>query len=330
MDLSRNDVVFVCRVECSEDGGHSIPILRTCLLASKRIAGDILTLTLNVDPDQFASDSRTQIYSNLNLIVKRTSSESNDLRIIQALSLPMKYSITESFNDSILGIVHPDEATYLEGIDSGSTIHSIPQTNLSVSQLKAVDNCINSAISICEGPFASGCTTVLKHSVNYVSNCTNIVICRSGSAVDMLYCDFIKMGIPEHRIVRLGFSSNIGHIQKQYNTLIKNYVEIINSEILSGLDSSSIYTCGEAEYILKSIIEPRWNAFKILLENSTDFTNIQNHYPFSKCFNFENSQNSMGMSKEVFIQHYDTITKVFKISNELAPLELLQEGNIYF
>lgn len=325
-NLNRQDIVFVCRVECNDDSSYSLPVLRTCFFESKKISNNCMIMTLLVDPENFDEDSRVKIFSNLNLLIKRSSAESNDLKVLQSLSNYSDQTIPESIHDAILGIAHPDDISNFDSMTTKNVSKDVVNV-LTEKQNFAVNNCINSRLSLCEGPFSSGCTSVLKQSVIALSSSVNIILSRSGPAVDQLYDDFIEMGVQEHCIVRLGFSSTVDNIQEKYKKIIKLNIDAINTLILSGLDASNIYTCGEAEYVLRGIVQPRWDAFKILLDSTDDLDELLDVYPFAKCLNFSSPDSIQSASKEKFIDHFDRISKYFKISKELAPLELLHDGN---
>lgn len=324
MNLKTSDVVFICRVDAlEEDGTYYLKTMRTVSVDSKTISKSSITFKLLVDPVQFDLDSRTEVYSKINFIVKRSSSESNDIRTLVSSSALASQIPPEFIEDAILGFSHPDEVLSPEALLSDLHIDS----SLSSDQSLAVETCLNSGLFICEGPFGSGCTTVLRHVVkcllNHNKNTT--IIFRSGQAVDSFYRALVESGIPEHQIVRLGFSSSIGHIQQKYTQLIKSIVDKINQEILFGLDSNIIYTCGEADYIRRSVIEPRWKAFRILLESESIISNIIDFYPFAKCLNIDSHRN--GNVIYDFESHFNEICSVFNVAKQLAPLELLQSSN---
>lgn len=282
-----------------------------------------MTLKLLVDPNQFELNSRTEIFSKMNFLVKRSSSESNDIRILKSICQQFKETFPKYLEDSIIGLDNPNEIINpIMNFDFNSHYFS----NLTNEQRLAVGNCINSGLSICEGNFGSGCTTVLKESVRILTkfDSKSVIIIRSGPASEKMYSDLISSEIPEYQIVRLGFSSSLENIQQKYNTIIKKQIEMINDDILSGLDSNIIYTCGEAEYIMRGIIQPRWDAFCILLANEMDHEILLNAYPFAKCLNFK--------SEDCFESHFKKIISLFDVAKILSPLELLQSSNhfIYF
>ena len=308
MDLKRSDVVFVCRVEAQEDGGYVLKTMRSVILDSRTFSKNSITFKLLVDPDQFISDSRTEVYGKLNFIVKRSSSESNDIRILQSIKVQSILNLPDIVEDAILGISHPDEISSPLDCDN------------------SLDGLLNYGLSIVDGPFSSGCTTLLKNATIQLhqSNKNTVVIFRSGPALDLIYGDLINSGIPEHEIVRLGFSSTIGNIQKKYNELIKACVDKINNEILPGFQYNSIYTCGEAEYIMRSHIKPGWDAFRILLDSGETFDALLSIYPFAKCTSFD----ANGKSLSSFEKHYNEICSIFNVAKQLSPLELLQNRTI--
>ena len=340
MDLKSTEAVFVCCVEATGDGQFKLKKLRTVLFHSRSVSsGKILTLKLLVDPLQYDQDSQTrEFFSKLNFIVKRTSSESSDVRLLKALTSELNYELPKFLEDAILGISNPDDsATLINNYNHEiSNSHTKSHQNLTSEQSDAVLNCVNSGLSICEGPFISGCTNVLKASIEEIlsseSSSRIAVICRSGPAVDRIYRDLISLGLPEHQIIRLGFSSTLDHLQQKYNLLIKQYIDLINNDILTGLDCNSIYTCSEAEYIMRGIIQPRWEAFKILLDtmeqNDDSWRNCETLYPFSGCLKFKLDPIG-GSIKKQFEEHFETVSAIFKISKQLSSLELLQSSNTY-
>ena len=310
MELKSSEVVFVCRIDAQEDGSYQVKTLRSVIVDSKSISKNILTLKLLVDPDQYEMNSRTEVYSKLNFIIKRSSSESNDVRILRSVASQITRPLPEFIEDALLGISHPDEVAFLsEPLGSSNAI---------------VNSCLNSGLSIVNGPFGSGVTSAIRDTTKalVLSNRSTVILFRSGPAVDKFYQDLIESGIPEYQIIRLGFSSTLGNLQQKYSNLIKKYVDIINTEILSGFEyNSTIYTCGEADYILRGMIRPQWEAFKILLNDSERESELQSVYPFAKCSNFD------GQNYE---EHYDWICSVFSIAKMLAPLELLQSSKKHF
>lgn len=314
-DMKASEVIFVCRVDAHESGDFELKTLRSVIVDSKSITSNVLTLKLLVDPDQFELSSRTEIFSKLNFVVKRTSSESNDVRLLRSISRQFDKNLPDYLEDSIIGINHPDDI-----IDPEFSI-DYKGCNLTEEQCQAVFKCLNSGVSICEGGFGTGCTTVLKESVKCLhdNDSKSVIIFRSGPAVEKFYQDSISCNIPEYQIVRLGFSSTLENIQQKYNSIIKGHVELINIEILSGLDSNIIYTCGEADYVMRGIIQPRWDAFYILMANEKDRDNLVKNYPFANCLAFN--------SEESFESHFDRIVSVFNVAKILSPLELLQSSN---
>lgn len=319
MDLKTSEVVFVCRIDAQESGEYSIKSLRSVVVDSKSVSKNILTLKLLVDPDQFDVNTRTEVFSQLNFIIKRSSSESNDVRILKSLSAQFTKQLPGYLEDVILGISHPDEIQNLN-----ENICQLGVSTLTKEQNAAVLNCLNSVLSICEGPFGSGCTTVMKTVTRSFLNATSgsVVIFRSGPAVDKFYQDLVAEGVPEHQIVRLGFSSTLDNIQQKYKILIQNCVEKINNEVMAGLNSNDIYTCGEAEYIMKGTIQPQWEAFRILLQNGNDDNILSSNYPFSKFADFNHYS-----GPDRYESHFENIRNLFKIAKLLAPLELLQSSN---
>ena len=308
IDLKATEVVFVCRIDAQESGDFHIKTLRSVIVDSKSISKNILTLRLLVDPDQFEMNARTEIYSKLNFIIKRSSAESNDVRLLRSIVSQMPCPFPEFIEESLLGISHPDEVEFhSKAIESSNSYLS---------------SCLNSGLSIVDGPFGSGVTNLVKETTKSLlaGNRNTTVLFRSGPAADKFYQDLIDSGVPEYQIVRLGFSSTLGHIQQKYANLIKAYVEIINTEILSGFDyNGAIYSCGEADYIMRGIIRPQWEAFQILLEEADQHSrnDLQATYPFSKCAHFDGKN---------FKNHFDWICSIFTVANKLAPLELLQSS----
>jgi hypothetical protein len=184
-NLNRQDIVFVCRVECNDDSSYSLPVLRTCFFESKKISNNCMIMTLLVDSENFDEDSRVKIFSNLNLLIKRSSAESNDLKVLQSLSKYSDQTIPESIHDAILGIAHPDDISNFDSMTTKNVSKDVVNV-LTEKQNFAVNNCINSRLSLCEGPFSSGCTSVLKQSVIALSSSVNIILSRSGPAVALL------------------------------------------------------------------------------------------------------------------------------------------------
>ena len=320
MDLKISEVVFVCRIDAQETGDYVLKTLRSVIVDNRSISKNILTLKLLIDPEQYDMNTRTEVFSKLNFIVKRSSSESNDVRILKSLSSQFKNSLPGYLEDAIIGISHPDLIQ-----DLAVSVEPFEVSNLTKEQKEAVVSCLNSGLSIVEGPFGSGCTTVMKSTIKSLLNVnsTSVIIFRSGPAVDKVYQALISEGVPEHQIVRLGFSSTLGHLQHKYNTLIKMFVDHINFQIISGLDSNDIYTCGEAEFIMKGTILPRWDAFNILLKNGTDEMVLTSSYPFAKCMNFEKYAGD-------FESHFKDMYNLFHTAKLLAPLELLQSSRQMF
>lgn len=318
LDLKSSDVVFVSRVDAKEDGGFDLKSLRSVLLESRIITKSTLTFRFLVDPIQFDMDQRTEIYGNINLIIKRLSKESNDVRILNSISAQRSQKLPEAFEDVLLGISNPDD---LSSLDLEVSSYSFDSSSLSFDQLQAVETCLKFPLSICEGPFGSGCTTVLKNVTKslYDAKKNVTIIFRSGRAVDQFFNDLVKIGIPDHHILRLGFSSTLSNINQKYNEIIKRTIETINQDILSGLDSNLMYSCGESDFIMRSIIQPRWEAFRILLESEGNTMNIAEYYPFAKCLKFDNQSLQ-------YESHYNNICSIFSIAKQLAPLELLQNG----
>lgn len=322
MELKSSEVVFVCRIDAQESGDYIIRTLRSVIVDSRSVSKNILTLKLLVDPEQFDMNSRTEIFSKFNFIIKRSSSESNDVRILRSLSSQITKPLPQYLEDAILGLSHPDDIA-----PPPELIEKFKDSYLTEEQNVGLGNCLNSGLSICEGPFGSGCTTVLKSASRSFlnANSSSVILFRSGPAVDRFYQDLISSNVPEHQIVRLGFSSTLGHLQQKYNFLIKKCVENINNKVIAGLDSNDIYTCGEAEHIMKGIILPRWSAFRILLENEKDDCKLSEAYPFSKCSEFDQYQGPLR-----FESHFESICNLFQTANLLSPLELLQSSNSGF
>lgn len=316
MDLKSSEVVFVCRVDAQENGEFILRTLRSVVVDSRSVSKNILTLKLLVDPEQYDMGTRTEVFSKLNFIVKRSSSESNDVRLLKSLSSQLTKPFPDYLEDAIIGISHPDDIQNLS-----ETCELVKDSSLTKEQVEAVENCLKSGLSLVEGPFGSGCTTVLKSTAQslFNANSTSVIIFRSGTAVDKFYQDLVSIGVPEHQIVRLGFSSTLGHLQQKFSDLIKKCVEDINLQIISGLDSNDIYTCGEADFMMKGLILPRWEAFNILLKNEADENILKASYPFTKCMNFENYLNDFG-------SHFSDICSLFHTAKLLAPLELLQSS----
>ena len=317
MELKSSEVVFVCRIDAQTDNEYFLKSLRSVVVDSRSVSKNILTLKLLVHPDQYDMSTRTEIFSKLNFIVKRSSSESNDVRILKALSFQLSKPLPSFLEDAIIGLVHPDE---IQGISESFEI--LKDSSLTKEQDEAIEICLNSRLSVVESPFSSGCTTVLKFAVKNLlyANKTTVILFRSGPAVDKFYQDLLKDGIEEHNIVRLGFSSNLAHLQQKYQQLIKNCIEKINMLVISGLNSNDIYTCGEADFIMNGTIIPRWEAFNILLKHETDVEILKAAYPFAKCMNFEKFSNDLKA-------HFGAICALFDIAKLLAPLELLQNSN---
>lgn len=313
MELKTSEVVFVCRIDAKEDADYQIKSLRSVIIDSKSVSKNILTLKLLVDPNQFEMNSRTEIYSKFNFIIKRSSSESNDVRLLRSITAQMSRPLPEFIEDVVLGINHPDEVP-------------VPLISKSIgaqAQNSVVRSCLNSGLSLVDGPLGSGVTTVIEETIKSLvkENSTSVVLFRSGPSVDKFYQDLIEAEIPEYQIVRLGFSSTLGHLQQKYSALIKMYVGIINTEIISGFEyNGSIYTCGEADYIMRGIIRPQWEAFQIVLDafDGESVEKLQSIYPFAKCAHFD-GQN--------FKKHFDWICSVFAVALKLAPLELLQSAS---
>jgi hypothetical protein len=316
MDLKSSEVVFVCRIDAQESGEYILKTLRSVVVDSRSVNNNILTLKLLVNPDQFDINNRTEVFGKLNLIVKRGSSESNHVRILKSLSCQSLKPLPEYLEDTIVGISHPDDIQ-----EPSDYFEHFKDELLTAEQNEAVEKCLKSGLSLVEGPFGSGCTSVLKSTAKNLlnANSTSLILFRSGPAVDKFYQDLVSQGVAEHQIIRLGFSSTLGHLQQKFHDLIEKLVETINIKVISGLDSNDIYTCGEADFILKCSLLPRWNAFNILSKNESDKTTLNASYPFAKCMDFDSYVGD-------FESHFKDICSLFHAAKLLAPLELLQSS----
>lgn len=325
ISLKQSDVVFVCRVDALENGEYNLKSLKSVRVESKTFNSQTLTFRLLVDPVQYYDNLSSDIFGNLNFILKRHSAESNDVRILQSLGSILSQNTIEFpgyLEDVILGICDPNKAASTPG--ALSLNDSSPLNN---AQKAAISKCVGKGVSICMGPYSSGCSTVLKTSVQELST-TSVILCRSGAAIDQMYNDFIAEGIPEYMIVRLGFSSSTSHLLQKYNQLAKSCVERINSSVLDCLNSNMIYTCREAEFIFKGIVEPRWQTFQALITDKIqNVSELESVYPFSSCFNYiSTGTGNLNEFKNHVTTHYLAISNLFEVAIKLAPLELLQSS----